>query len=45
MEKIEETTTKKIKIKWKQWILFGSLVVSLIIFSYFFGDMIEPWGV
>ena len=51
MEKIKEKSeeigfVKKINWeKWKKRILFGSLVIVLVIFSYYFGDMIEPWGV
>lgn len=42
IEKIEKIETKK--INWKKWILFGSLIISLVIFSYYFGDMIQTFG-
>jgi len=48
MEKIKEKMEETKKINWEKWkkrILFGSLIMLLVIFSYYFGDMIEPWGV
>lgn len=46
LEEIQNTQRKQRKPKkWQKWILFGSLLIFLVIFSYYFGDMIEPWGV